>query len=305
MSPSASAALGYVDLLGARLRQTGSSLCLGLDPDPAALPAGFPADVRGIEAFAGLVLDAAIEHASAVKVNLAFFEAYGPAGLAALERLRGRIPQDVPFIADAKRGDIGSTTERHAVALYDVLGAHAVTASPYLGQDALAPLLGRADRGVYVLCRTSNPGAIELQGLRVAVDPSSEAPAEALFLHVARRVAAWAVNSPAALGLVVGATAPQDLLAVRGVAPGAPFLVPGVGAQGGDETPALEGGRAVGGPFAGLPGGGLLVNVSRGIAGAALDAADPGLAVATAARAWAERLRCYDGPSPNLMHEGQ
>jgi orotidine-5'-phosphate decarboxylase len=304
MSPSASAAVPYADLLGARLQKTGTSLCLGVDPDPAALPAGFPADVRGVESFAGLLLDAALEQASAVKVNLAFFEAFGSAGLAALERLRARIPADVPFIADAKRGDIGSTTERHALALYDVLGAHAVTASPYLGEDALEPLLARPERAVYVLCRTTNPGAAELQGLLLAADPSGPAPAEALFVHVARRVADWAARAPAAVGLVVGATAPQDLLAVRAVAPAVPFLVPGVGAQGGDETAVLASGRVREGPFAGLRGGGLLLNVSRGIAAAAMDGPDPALAMATAARAWAERLRCYDGPSPHRAHEG-
>ena len=158
----------YLDRLAARTAATGIVLCVGLDPDPAALPAGFPATLDGIERFARLLLEAALPYAAAVKPNLAFFEAHGSAGIAALERLRAAVPADVPFVADAKRGDIGSTAERQAVALFDALGADAVTVNPYLGEEAIAPLLARADRFAYVLCRTSNPGAAELQGLEVA-----------------------------------------------------------------------------------------------------------------------------------------
>ncbi len=157
----------YLDRLGARTAATGSVLCVGIDPDPAALPPGFPATLDGVERFARLIIEAALPVAAAVKPNLAFFEALGSAGIAALERLRLAVPADVPFIADAKRGDIGSTAERQAVALFDVLGADAVTVSPYLGEEAIAPLLARTDRFAYVLCRTSNPGAAEVQGLEV------------------------------------------------------------------------------------------------------------------------------------------
>ncbi len=294
----------YVSLLGERLRVTRSSLCLGLDPDPGALPDGFTSDLRGVEAFASLLLDAALPVASALKVNLAFFEAFGAAGLAALERLRARVPPDVPFIADAKRGDIGSTAARHAVALYDVLGAHAVTASPYLGAAALEPLLARPERCVYVLCRTSNAGAAEFQELTVAAQPVSGAPAEPLYLRVARRATGWALQPGAAVGLVVGATAPAELRAVRAVAPSLPLLVPGVGAQGGDVAGVLADGGAASGPFAVLPGGGLLVNVSRGIATVARHALDPAAALQTAAEDWAARLRCYDyEPSRGTPHE--
>jgi orotidine-5'-phosphate decarboxylase len=293
----------YLARLEARLRVTGSSLCLGLDPDPGSLPRGFATDVAGLEAFSRLILEAALPYASAVKMNLAFFEAYGSAGLAALERLRGTIPGDVPFIADAKRGDIGSTSARHAVALYDALDAHAVTASPYLGRDALVPLLERAERCVYVLCRTSNPGSADLQALEVAANPGQAAPAEPLFLRVARLAQDWAAQAPAALGLVVGATVPADLEATRATAPALPFLVPGVGAQGGDAAAVLHNGGARAGDFAALPGGGLLMNVSRAIAGAAMDATDAGEALAAAAQAWAARLRCYDGGTGSRSHE--
>ena len=158
----------YLDRLGARTAATGSVLCLGVDPDPGALPAGFPPTLDGVERFARLVVEAALPYAAAVKPNLAFFEAHGSAGIAALERLRALVPADVPFVADAKRGDIGSTAARQAIALFDVLGADAVTVSPYLGEAAIEPLLARVDRFAYVLCRTSNPGAEELQGLEVA-----------------------------------------------------------------------------------------------------------------------------------------
>ena len=152
----------YLERLGARSNKTGTVLCLGLDPDASALPAGFSRDLAGVDRFAALLLEAAAPLAAAVKPNLAFFEAYGSAGMAALERLRATLPADLPLIADAKRGDIGSTAARQAVALFDQLGADAVTVSPYLGAEAIAPLIERPDRFAYVLCRTSNPGAGEL-----------------------------------------------------------------------------------------------------------------------------------------------
>lgn len=278
----------FLARLAARTRGVGSVLCLGIDPDPAALPDGFGRDVAGVEAFCRLLLEAAVSYAAAVKPNLAFFEAFGADGIRALERIRAAIPMDVPVIADAKRGDIGSTAARHAVALYDVLGADAVTVSPYLGSEAIVPLLERADRFVYVLCRTSNPGAGEFQDLRVAADPAIGAPEEALYLRVARRVATWGPGGT--VGLVVGATAPVELEAVRAVAPGLAFLVPGVGSQGGDAAAALRHGPAMAPPAGVRPGGGLLVNVSRGIASAAAGAVDPAAAVAEAAAGWAARL---------------
>ena len=170
----------YLDRLAARSAATRTVLCFGLDPDPEALPEGFSRDLAGVERFAELLLEAALPHAAAVKPNLAFFEAFGSPGLAALERLRGAIPDEIPVIADAKRGDIGSTAARQATALFDVLAADAVTVNPYLGEEAIAPLLARSDRFAYVLCRTSNPGASEVQGLRVDADPATDAPAEPL-----------------------------------------------------------------------------------------------------------------------------
>ena len=286
----------YLERLGARSRAAGTVLCLGLDPDPATIPERFAKGVAGLERFAELVLEAALPFAAAVKPNLAFFEAFGSAGIAALERLRATIPADIPVIADAKRGDIGSTAARQAVALFDVLGADAVTVSPYLGEEAIRPLLEREDRFAYVLCRTSNPGAGEVQDLRVltggngARDTAAGDASEPLHERVARLATRWGPGGT--VGLVVGATAPEELATIRRVAPGLPFLVPGVGAQGGAIEPVLDHGPANTPPGWGHPGGGLLVNVSRGIAGAITDDPDrdPGEAVARAAADWARRL---------------
>jgi orotidine-5'-phosphate decarboxylase len=265
-------------------------LCLGLDPDPASLPDGFGRDLAGLERFAALVLEAALPYAAAVKPNLAFFEAFGSVGMAALERLRGAVPSDVPIVADAKRGDIGTTAARQAVALFDGLGADAVTVNPYLGREAVGPLLERADRFAYLLCRTSNPGAGELQDLVVGADDATGAPAERLHERVARLAPGWGPGGT--VGLVVGATAPEELATIRAIAPGLAFLVPGVGAQGGAIGPVLADGPATASPAAGRVGGGLLVNVSRGIAGAASDGGrgDPLERVAAAAADWARRL---------------
>jgi orotidine-5'-phosphate decarboxylase len=282
----------YLERLARRSAQTKTVLCVGLDPDPASLPEGFGRHLAGVERFAALVLEAALPFAAAVKPNLAFFEAFGSAGVAVLERLRATIPADVPVVMDAKRGDIGTTAARQAAALFDVLGADAITVSPYLGGEAIAPLLERLDRFAYVLCRTSNPGAGELQSLVVAAGAGTDGgegePAEPLYARVARWATRWGPGGT--VGLVVGATAPAELHEIRTVAPGLAFLVPGVGAQGGEIDPVMRDGPAVAEPAGGWPGGGLLVNISRGIAGAATAAKDPGEAMATAARDWSLKL---------------
>lgn len=261
-----------LDRLRARRDAVGSPLCLGLDPHPDALPAGLPAGVAGIEAFSRGVLEAAGPLACAVKINVAFFEAYGAEGWAALERLRADVPADLPCLLDAKRGDIGPTAERYAEALFGRLDADGVTLSPYLGEDAVEPFLDRGDRLVYVLARTSNPSAPRVQGLMGGGDP--------VHLHVARWVAErW---TDGRVGLVVGATARAELTRVRQAVPGPAFLVPGVGAQGGDADAAA---RCADGAWA--PG---LVNISRGIA-LASGGPDWREAAAAAASVHAARLR--------------
>jgi len=271
-----------------------SSDLLGVDPDPAMLPDGFSRDIAGIERFAVLIVDACLPFAAAVKPNLAFFEAYGSAGWAALERIRARVPAEIPFIADAKRGDIASTSARQVVGYLDYLGADAVTISPYLGEEAIAGYIERPDRFAYVLCRTSNPGAADVQGMTVAARSAGanvEAPEEPLWARIARDASGWGPGGT--VGLVVGATAPDELRAIRGIAPGTAVLVPGLGAQGGDVEAVLAAGPATAPSAGGRPGGGLVVNVSRGIASAAAATAGPadlGERLADAARTWSRRL---------------
>ncbi|HET7520713.1 MAG TPA: orotidine-5'-phosphate decarboxylase [Candidatus Limnocylindria bacterium] len=260
-----------VERLRSRLAVVGAPLCLGVDPHPDALPEGLPRDVQGIETFARGIVEAAAPSAVAVKVNVAFFEAFGAAGWAALERLRADVPAELVLVLDAKRGDIGTTAERQAAALFGRLNADGVTLSPYLGEDAIEPFLAFPDRIVYVLARTSNPSAGVLQDM-----PVGDGGAAPLY----RRVAEWVAGRwpEPRVGLVVGATAPAELAELRAAVPGPAFLVPGVGAQGGDLRAAVHachGERAPG-----------LVNVSRGIAQAS-SGADWRQAAADAARRWA------------------
>lgn len=236
--------------LRARIARLGAPLCLGIDPHPSALPEGFPRDATGIERFARGIIESASEHAVAVKINVAFFEAFGSQGIAALERVRADLPADLYLILDAKRGDMGTTAERYAAALFGHLRADAVTVSPYLGEDSIEPFLAYPEGVVYVLARTSNPSAPDIQDLAVDGNP--------MYENVARWVAErWPGGR---VGLVVGATRPEDLRRVRQLVPGPGFLVPGVGAQGGHLEAAVaccHGTEAPG-----------VVNVSRGIAGA-------------------------------------
>ncbi|HEY8180545.1 MAG TPA: orotidine-5'-phosphate decarboxylase [Candidatus Limnocylindria bacterium] len=260
-----------LERLRSRQAALGAPLCLGIDPHPDALPEGLARDAAGVEQFARGVLEAAGEFAAAVKINVAFFEAFGSAGWAAIERLRADLASDHVLIVDAKRGDIGSTAERQATALFDRLAADGVTLSPYLGEDAIQPFADYADRLIYVLARTSNPDSGRLQDLEVG-DHERKRP-----LH--EEVARWVTSrwEEARVGLVVGATMPGELERLRTSVPEPAFLVPGVGAQGGDLAAAV---RACHGSRA--PG---LVNVSRAIAGASRGS-DWKRAAGEAARRW-------------------
>jgi orotidine-5'-phosphate decarboxylase len=260
-----------LDRLRVRRARVGSPLCVGVDPRPDALPDGLSPSVDGIESFARGLIEAAAPYACAVKINVAYFEAFGSAGWSALERTRSDVPRDVPCILDAKRGDIDTSAERYAEALLGHLEADGVTVSPYLGEDAVEPFLAVGGRLVYLLARTSNPSAARFQSL--------VADGEPIHLHVAR----WAAERwpDGRVGLVVGATAPDELAKVREQVPGPGFLVPGVGAQGGDAKLAAQ---AADGAWA--PG---LVNVSRGIA-LASSGSDWKAAAAAAASAHAGRF---------------
>ncbi len=218
----------------------------------------------------------------AVKLNIAFFEALGAPGWAALERVRRDVPREIVCLVDAKRGDIGSTAERYAEAIFGRLDADAVTLSPYLGEDAIEPFLAHPGRMAFVLARTSNPSAPRIQGLLARDEP--------VHMHVARWVAErWPDGR---VGLVVGATAPAELDEIRARVPGPAFLVPGVGAQGGDLGAAV---RSCDGAWA--PG---LVSVSRGIAGASAKAdwREAASAAASALRGRMAEAVLHSQPSP-------
>ena len=261
-----------LDALRARVAKLGVPLCLGVDPHPDALPGTLARDVTGVETFARGLIEAAVEHAVAVKINVAFFEAFGAPGWAALERVRSDVPPDVLCLIDAKRGDIGSTAERYAEGIFGHLRADAVTISPYLGEDAIEPFLAFDDRLVYVLARTSNPSAGTFQELVVDGRP------------VHRHVAEWVAQRwpGGRVGLVAGATAPAELGSLREAVPGPGFLVPGVGAQGGDLEVSV---RTCDGTWA--PG---LVAVSRAIAGASAGS-DWAAAASAAAASLRGRMR--------------
>lgn len=240
-----------------RARQTGSLICIGLDPHEADLPTPSAAAakdfcLRLIQATADLVL--------AFKPNAAFFEVLGPEGWQALGEVIAAIPEEVPVILDAKRGDIASTAEAYARSAFQILDADAITLSPYLGHDSLTPFLKDPGRGVFLLCKTSNPGAGDLQDLSLAGDEGL------VYEKVARLARTW--NENGNVGLVVGATQPTSLRRVRALAPDLWFLAPGVGAQGGDLSSAMQNGLRDDGL-------GMLLAVSRSIA----RAADPRQAV--------------------------
>ena len=224
----------------------GSLLCLGLDPDGSQ-------DVATAERQCRVLLDATLDQVCAVKPNLAFFEQYGSAGYAVLERLRGAVPVDRLLILDAKRGDLGNTAEAYARALFDVLGADVVTVNPLLGRDSVAPFLARPGRGVFIVARSSNPGAADFLEHRDA------AGGAALFERIVEVAQGW--DADGAIGFVVGATAPHAITEVRRRAPDAPLLLPGVGAQGGNLEEAVAAGLDA-------RGRGAVVAVSRGIAAA-------------------------------------
>ncbi len=245
--------LGFFSRLEARALACDSLLCIGLDPHPEDLPEPTAAAARE---FCRRLIEATSDLAAAFKPNSAFFEALGSEGLAALREVIASVPQGIPVILDAKRGDIASTARAYARSAFDHLGADAITLNPYLGQDAVLPFLEDPARGAFLLCKTSNPGSQDLQELEVQGDLAGDGP-KPLHEHVALLARRW--NRRGNLGLVVGATHPDALRRVRTLAPELWILAPGVGAQGGDLGAALRSGLRADGL-------GLLVPVSRAVA---------------------------------------
>ena len=242
--------MGFFTDLENRARELDSLLCVGLDPHTADLPAPTAIAARD---FCLRLIDATHSLAAAYKPNAAFFEVFGPQGWQALQDVIAAIPAGIPVILDAKRGDIASTADAYARSAFQTLKAHAITLSPYLGQDSLKPFLADPACGVFLLCKTSNPGSADLQDLLLQAGPGV---ALTLYEEVARFAAGWNLHDN--LGLVAGATHPEALRRVRAQAPGLWILAPGVGAQGGDLEAALQAGLRPDGL-------GVLVPVSRAI----------------------------------------
>lgn len=223
----------FLEKLRRSIAARDSLVCVGLDPEVERLPEGLPRGPEGVLRFNLEIVAATKDLVCAYKPNLAFYEALGRPGYDVLWETLAAIPRDVLTIADGKRADIGNTSRQYAKALFDVLGFDSATVNPYLGEDALTPFFEHANRGVFVLARTSNPGARDFEELPV-VGPNGSRP---LYEVVAARVRGWNRNGNAAL--VVGATVPAELARLRELTPELPFLIPGLGAQGGDLEAAV------------------------------------------------------------------
>ena len=217
----------FVDKLLAASRKNRSLLCVGLDPDPALLPK------VSLSRFNRAIIDATSDLVCAYKPNLAFYEALGIEGLKVLEETIKYIPDYIPVIGDAKRSDIGNTAKAYAKALFVTSGFDAATVNPYLGFDSIEPFIRYEDKGIFILCRTSNPGARDFQDL-------SDAGGRPLYETVARKASEWNVHGN--IGLVVGATYPRELEEIRRLCPEMPLLIPGIGAQGGDLAQVVKNG---------------------------------------------------------------
>jgi len=228
----------FIEKLGMAVARNNSRLCVGLDPDPRRIIDG------DVVRFNARIIDATADIVCCYKPNIAFYEALGAAGYGTLQATIAAVPAGIPVLLDAKRNDIGSTAEAYVEAVFDRLNADAVTVNAYLGADSLEPFLRRADRGIFILCRTSNPGATDLQDLLVA---GADGKTEPLYLTVAARAYMW--NRHGNVGLVVGATYPRELARVRQRCPELPILLPGAGTQGGDtgaSVRAADNGTATG-----------------------------------------------------------
>ena len=237
-----------------------SHLCVGLDMNPEAMGSS-NTTLDELKKHAFKVIDATSDLSSAFKPNLAFFERWGSKGFKWLEELMDYFPDDLIIIGDAKRGDIGNTAKQYAYSLFTHFDFDAVTLSPYMGKDSITPFIDNPEKGAFILCRTSNPSAVDLQNQQINIKSSDqtlnsidEIPNEMLFDKTAQLCVEWNKNNN--VGIVVGATAPKEISRIRNHAPSLPFLIPGIGAQGGDLTQSMVDGNN---------NGDALINISRGI----------------------------------------
>ena len=251
--------MNFTDQLAQAQRQNDSLLCVGLDPETSRFPGTWKGQNDRIFDFCAAIVDATKDLVCAFKPQIAYFAAHRAEDQ--LERLMAhmrRVAPHVPVILDAKRGDIGSTAEQYAREAFERYQADAVTLSPFMGFDTLEPFLKYPGKGVILLCRTSNPGGSDLQNLRLADVPGQPR----VYEHIAAQAAAeWNTNGQ--MGLVVGATFPEEIARVRELAPTLPLLIPGVGAQGGDAAATVKAGlrRDAGGAITGT----VVVNSSRAV----------------------------------------
>lgn len=261
-SPDKNPAMTFLDKLGTATSRNHSLLCVGLDPEPGRFPKAMRGRTECIYDFCAAIVDATADVVCAFKPQIAYFAAHGAEGqlLRLMDYIRRRAPE-VPVILDAKRGDIGSTAQQYAREAFERYGADAVTLSPFMGFDSVQPYLEYPERGVFLLCRTSNPGGDDLQA-RPLADVPGQPP---LFVHLAR-LAQTHWNTTGQVGLVVGATRPQEIERVRSVAASLPLLIPGVGAQGGDAAATVSAARTHGAT------GAVIINSSRAILYAGSDA---------------------------------
>ena len=214
--------MNFLEKLTIASRKNRSLLCVGLDPDAKLMPANM-----SVFEFNRAIIDATSDLVCAYKPNFAFYEALGNEGLDALKQTVKHIPGDIPVIGDAKRGDIGNTAKAYAKAIFDGFGFDATTVNPYLGFDSIEPFIQYREKGIFILCRTSNAGGTDFQALRCL-----EHEQRSLFEIVALKASDWNVHGN--IGLVVGATYPEELKLIRQDHPDIPLLIPGIGAQGGD-----------------------------------------------------------------------
>lgn len=245
----------FMTALRAAWQSSNSLLCVGLDPDPARFPAHLNNRPDALYQFCTAIIDATADLACCFKPQIAYFAAHKAEDQleAIIAHIHQRHPA-IPVILDAKRGDIGSTAEQYAKEAFERFRADAITVNPYMGKDSVDPYLAYPDKGVILLCRTSNPGGSDLQFLDVAA--TTRWPTEKLYERVARLVAEeW--NSQGNCGLVVGATFPNEIARVRAIVGDLPLLVPGIGAQGGDIAATMAAGQTME--------GGLMINSSRAI----------------------------------------
>lgn len=265
----------FTDKLSDRTRAVDSMLCVGLDPDFARIPEHLKGEEDPVWAFCRAIVDATAPFVCAFKPQIAYFAAMGAEKT--LERVIAYIHEkhpDIPVILDAKRGDIGSTARQYAKEAFVRYKADAVTVSPYMGYDTITPYLEYQDKGVIILCRTSNPGGADIEEL--------VCDGEMIYERLAR-LASGPWNTTRQLGLVVGATQPAEIARVRKIAPSLPLLVPGIGAQGGDVNAAVAAGLDA-------AGAGMIINSSRAIIFAGKDE-NFAQAAADAARATRDAIR--------------